>query len=168
MLQARSGLGAVVLEDQHVAETFVMREIERPLTIGPQQLLDLMQLEVGQPAIMVGAFYQHLVRADSIHQIVQPVAAPSRRALDAQRGELVADRTHTPSRTVRLRAVVAIGEHLWWRHLLHPGAKRAGRALALVSLQLEIRGTLATLSGHDHPTSNYRVLPKLRHLDGVP
>src|ERR1700758_935836 len=105
MLQTRSGLGAMVLEDQHVTEPFVMSEIEHPLAIGPQQLFDLMLLEVGKPAIMVGAFYQHLVRADSIHQIVQPVAAPSRRTLDAQCGELVAYRTHSPSRPVRLRTI---------------------------------------------------------------
>ena len=120
------------------------------------------------PAIVVGAFDQHLVRADSVHQIVQPVAAPSRRALDAQRGELVADRAHPPSRTVRLRAVLAIGEHLGRRHLLHPGAERAWRPLALVSIQFEIRRALATLGGHDHPTSDDRVLPQLRHLDGFP
>src|SRR5271157_1977561 len=122
-----------------------------------------MRFEVGHPAIVVGSFDYDLVRADSIHEVVEAVTATSQSALDPERGEFVRHGPHSPSGLIDLAARLAIRKHFRWGLSLHTRAKHARATLADLGLAGKVRRALAALRGHDHPPADDRILPKFWH-----
>src|ERR1700736_1325847 len=101
MLDARSGLRAMILEDDYVAKALVTLEIQYAVAIGPQHLFDLRRFKVRHTTVMLGRFDYHLVRPDPVHQIVYAFAAPSRAAFNPQCRKLVGDAADAPPRLIR-------------------------------------------------------------------
>src|SRR5690349_14053106 len=104
MLEARAGLRAMILEDDHVAKALVTLEIQYAVAIGPQHLFDLERFKVRHTNVMLGRFDHHLVRPDPVHQIVYALAAPSRVTFNPQCRKLVRDAAHSPSGLIRRSA----------------------------------------------------------------
>ena len=73
MGEAGTGLRAVILENQQIPEPLVLGEIQNPISIRPQELFDLLWLEVGDSAIVLVGLDYHFVSADSVHQVVEAV-----------------------------------------------------------------------------------------------
>ena len=87
---------AVVLEDQDVPEPRVLLQVEHALAERPQHALDGDDRQRGQRLRVLGRLDDHLVGADAVHLVEQPLALAVERALDLQRGELVRDDPHVP------------------------------------------------------------------------
>ena len=64
-------------------------QIEDALAIGGEHLLNMIDREIGEILIVPGALDHHLVRANPVHLVVEPLAAAIQRALDLERGASV-------------------------------------------------------------------------------
>jgi len=83
MIQRRTRRGAVVLEHDDVAETAILTQILHPFARGPQHLLDRFVTHVGEHVEVARRLDNHLVRADAVHLVENPLALTIERAFDA-------------------------------------------------------------------------------------
>ena len=86
----------VVLEDQHVAQPLVAVEVEDPLAVRAQHLVNVLERQVGQVLVVRRSLDHHLVRPDPVHLVVEPLAAPFEGAFDLEGRELVRHHPHHP------------------------------------------------------------------------
>ena len=138
-------------------------EIHGALAVGVQDLLDVLDRQVGEVLVVLRRLDHDLVGADPVHLVVQPLAPPVERALDLERGELVGYHAHGPAGTVGRPAPGPIGEDLRRRAVLVAGAERAEMLLLLVGDRDEAGGPAAALGRDDDPAADDRILAQLGH-----
>ena len=116
---------AVILEDQDVAESFVVLQIEHAVAIGPQNVFDGAFRESGQSGRVIRRFDDHFMRADAVHFVEEAFAFAVEIAFDAQSGKFVGHDAHRPARSVRAAVAAAIDQNLRRSLGLVAGAERA-------------------------------------------
>ncbi len=117
--------------------------------------------------VVIRRLDDHLVRADAVHPIEQPLPFAIEIALDLQRGKPVRHDAQIPARRVRRAAVLPERADLGRRHVLATGTERtvlAGDDLG--ALELEVGGPLLAIGGNDHPAAGDRILAELRQWEG--
>src|SRR5208337_4244926 len=97
MGKAGTGLCAVILENQQIPEALVLGEIQNPISIRPQELFDLLWLEVGNSVIVLLALDYHFVSANSVHQVVEAITSTPHRPLNLERRKLIGHHAYVPS-----------------------------------------------------------------------
>ena len=126
MLERRAGRFAVILENQNVAKSPVVFQVEHAVAEGPQHIFDLLFGHRRERAAMVGRFDDHFVRADAVHAVKQAFAFAVQVSLDAQRGKFIGNHAHLPARRVRAASVAAVLENLG-RRLRFIASNKTGR-----------------------------------------
>src|SRR5215467_12268494 len=154
MLDRSSRGFAVILENQNIAEPFVILQVEHSVAVRPE---DVFKRSLGKRCHgrrMIRRLDNHLVRADAVHLVKKPFAFLVEIALDAKCWKLVGNDTDGPTRGVWATAVTAVNQHFVWRFRLVSRAKRAIlRVLGNHTLPQEIHRPLSTLSRNDHPSA---------------
>src|SRR5580692_5095743 len=108
---------------------------------------------------MVGRLVDHLVRADTVHAVEEPVAFPVQVALNAQRGKLVWDDAHLPARGVGAAPVAPVLENFGRSFRFMPVTERADAdSLDLDAFAKEIRRPFGAISGNNDPSSSDGIL----------
>ena len=73
MLQRGACSLTVVLKNHNVFETPVLFQVQDPVTIGPEHILDLTLGEHSERLLMIGGLNDDLVRAEPIHLVIKPL-----------------------------------------------------------------------------------------------
>ena len=155
--------GAVVLEDDDVAEPEVLLEIQHAIAPGPEHPLDGLLGHRRQRGAVLRRLDDHFVRADPVHPVEQPLALAIQRAFDPQHRKLVRHDAHFPASAVGGRAV-AIGQNLGRRLVLVPFAERAESVRPGGDrLDLEIVGPLLPLGRDDDPAAGDGIFSQISH-----
>ena len=159
VLERGAGGLAEVLEHHHVAEATVLGQVADPVTEGAEGEQHVVRRQVRETVLVVGALYDHLVGADAVHAIVEPLALLVQVALDDQGRVLVGHHPQLPAGGIGVPPLPAVDEHLVRGGLLVAGAEGAEAALDLELLDEEIGRSFAPFLGDDHPAAQDRVFP---------
>ena len=117
--------GARVLEDDDRPKAVVAPEVEHPLLVGVDDLLERGHGKGRERVVVARRFDHELVCADAVHEVVDAVATPLEVAFDAERGKLVRDHADAPRRTIRATVGRALRVELGRRLGLAPFAEHA-------------------------------------------
>src|ERR1700674_972912 len=115
MIDRRTGRLTMVLENQDVAETLVILQIEHAVAVSPKHVFHRALRERRQRRRMVRRLDDHFMRADTIHLVKQPFAFAVQLTLDAERREFIRDHANAPAWRVGPAAIAAVHENLRWR-----------------------------------------------------
>ncbi len=149
----------VILEDECITKALVVFQVQHPIAIGPQHILDRTNWQGGQGALVIGGFHDHLVRSHAIHAIKQTIALAVKVALDAERREFVGDYADGPARCIWAAAVTSIGQDFRRRFRLVPQAERAKTlALHTHAFAHKVGRPLSAISRDNDPATCNRVL----------
>jgi hypothetical protein len=118
VLYCRTSRGAVVLENDDGAKALVSFQVLNPLAACPERFLDGRLAQRGERLLVPGRFDDHLVRADAVHLVENPLALPIERPFHTQHGNPVRHDPQRPARRVGCAPVASEGEQLSGRHLL--------------------------------------------------
>ena len=123
----RACLLAVVLEYEHIAQRRMAHEVDQPVAIRPE---DLLELPVGRrpPGVIVPRrLNDHLVHTEPSGHVVHAFAYPLQRRVGIERRELVGDHPYPPIGRIPLTSCMPVGCHLRRGHRLIALAERALR-----------------------------------------
>ena len=79
----RAGFFAVVPEDQHIVHVLITFQIDDARHVSPEYVRDFMNFEFVEAAVVAGCLDDDLVCAHAVHQIVEPLGAPSQVTFDS-------------------------------------------------------------------------------------
>src|SRR5262245_10973069 len=96
VFQTGAGCFAVILENQNVPKAPVSLKIVDTISKCPPDLLNLLFVHLRQREIMFGRFDDDLMRADSVHLVVDAVTLAAQIAFDSKNGELIRNHTNRP------------------------------------------------------------------------
>jgi hypothetical protein len=147
-----------------VCECSSAMQVEHALAVRHQHLAQVLDRQIGHVLVVARRLDHDFVRADAVHLVVQPLAAPIELAFDLQRRELVRHHAHVPAGRVRRAALEPVHVHLGRRLVFVSRAERTEAVGFGRRRGLEIRGPAAALGGDDHPASDDRILAKLGHV----
>src|SRR5271157_1601315 len=91
---------AMIFKDENIAHAFILLQISNTRHVCTENLHDLSPFQLMQVAIMSGSLHYNLVRADAVHQVVDPFPPPSEVTFDPQLWVGVRHHPHRPSRSV--------------------------------------------------------------------
>ena len=103
MLEARTGLRTVILEDDHRAEALIALQVDDPIPTRAYDVLDRAGRQGREVAVVIRRLDEQLVGPDAVHEVVEALAAAFEVPFDAQRRELVRNDAYTPARRVGRR-----------------------------------------------------------------
>jgi hypothetical protein len=153
----------MILKDHGIAKTNILLEVEHPVSVSPEDVLEIFRGKVGEGFVMVGSFDDYLVGSDAVHFVIEPHPFPVQFPLNPQSGEFVRHNPQTPSRTIPLTPFGSESHNLGRSFILVSRAERTKTPLRAGLLNPEVRGSFASLRRNDHPSSSDRVLALLRH-----
>src|SRR5882762_8475560 len=158
VLHRRARAFSVILENQHVAEPLVVLQIQHPVAIRPQYILQRALRQRSQRRRVIRRFDDHFMRADSVHLVEQPLALFIEFAFDPQRRKFVWHHSNGPSRSVRTTAVSPVHQHLIRSLPFVPRTEwTIFRILLHHAFAQEIHRPLASLGRNNHPAACNRV-----------
>src|SRR5882762_2662522 len=97
MLKRSASRVAMVLENQDVLEAAVFFQIQNSITVGPEDVLDLLRRKAGEARVVIGGFDNHFMRTDAVHAVEHTVGLAVERALNSEGWELVRNHAHRPA-----------------------------------------------------------------------
>ena len=163
VLERRPRAGAVVLEDEDVADAPVTVEIHDALAVRLEHLDDVGDRQIAQVLVVLGPLDHHLVGPHAVHLVVEALAPALEDALDLERGELVRHHADLPAGAVGGAARGAGGVDLGRGLVLVARTEGAIAGAPLEPDGGEVRGPAAALGRDDHPAADHRVLAELGH-----
>src|SRR5271157_2184687 len=95
-----AGSFAMILKDKNISHALILLQISNTRYVRAENLHDLSRFQLMQTAIMSGSLHYDLVRADAVHQVVEPFPPPPEVAFDSQLRVGVRHHPHRPSRSV--------------------------------------------------------------------
>lgn len=101
VFERRTGGGAVILEDEDVAEAKIFTEVQHPIPIGPEHVLDFLGRHVGQAVFVTCRFDYDLVGSDPVHPVVETETFAAEIAFDLEGRELIGDDADRPIGRIR-------------------------------------------------------------------
>jgi hypothetical protein len=76
MLEGGSRSCAIILKDNHITKPLIPPQIDDPLTVSPEDILDSMEWQRGQGLMVQRGFDHHFMGPDSVHFIKDPLPFP--------------------------------------------------------------------------------------------
>jgi hypothetical protein len=116
-----------------------------------------MRRQMGEPILMVRAFDDHLMGADTVHPVIETFPLLVEISLDDQGRIFIGHNTEFPAGGVGVSPLPAVDQHLVRGCFSLPGTERAEAALDLVFLHQKIGRPLAPFLGNNNPTAENRV-----------
>ena len=117
----------MVLENQNIAEPEVFAEIQHPVAIGPEHVLDFLRRHLGEAFDMGRGFNDDFMCADPVHSVIETEAFAPHFTLNLERGKLIGDDPDGPIRGVGSCRLWAIGHDFFRGQALLSRTKRAKR-----------------------------------------
>ena len=114
MRQISPGHSPVIAKNLGVSETFVLEKIAHAVSIHKKNLSQMRCLILAHIPKMIGGLNNYLMGADPVDCIIYPIGPALQFALYAQNGKLIWNGPQTPSRPVRLAALIAEGHDFAW------------------------------------------------------
>src|ERR1017187_822364 len=103
MAELLAGILAVVLEEADVLDARIALQVEDALGGDAEEVRDFVIAGAPKVSVVVGVFYQHFMRADGVHAVINAVTAAVGFALDAVERSGMDDRTRGPGSARRVR-----------------------------------------------------------------
>src|SRR5687768_1438899 len=158
MIERRTSRGAMVLEDDDVAQADVAFQVEHTLAPRPEDFLNRGLRQRRERLAVTRCLDDDFVRADAVHAIEQPFAFAIEIALHAQCRKLVGYDAHVPP------TAVSIGKDRWRRFILMTLAERAKLvALRRRRFDVEVAGPLLALGRDDDPAASNGIFSEVGH-----
>src|SRR5450759_4897107 len=156
----------MVLEEDDVAETVVLLQIDDALLEGPEDLFDEFLGHVAKGLAVVGPFDDDLMGADAVHLVVHALALAVQLAFDAEDGEFIGHDAHPPPGLVAIPGG-AVGQHFGRCLVFIPVTERAdGGRERRRHLPDKIAGAFGAIRGYDDPSPCDGVLTQFRQVRG--
>src|SRR3954470_233504 len=168
MLQRRSRRFAVVLEEQCIAQTRVLLQVNYTIPERPEEIFNALLVHIAERRHMIGRFDDHFMSTDPGHLVVEAFAFALQVALHAQGGELVGDYPQRPAGFVRA-SIGPVCQNFGRCFRFMPGAERAETpALGYNLFPCEIGWPFGAVGSNDDPSARDRVLTKFRQIANPP
>jgi hypothetical protein len=162
VLERGAGRFAVIFEQENVAESAVVLQIQHAIAIGPENFLDGFLGHAGQREVVIRRFDDYFVRADAVHAVEKSIAFAIQAAFDAQRRKFIGHYAERPTRRVFTAAIPAVSKNFTRRLTFVTGAERTIRvALDDNALANKIHRAIGPVCGNDYPTSRDGISAKL-------
>src|SRR6267154_289316 len=163
VVDGRPGSFSVILEDENIAEAFIVLQVQHAVPIAPEHVLHGAFRQGGKRCKMVWRLNHDFVRADPVHLVEETLSLTVQFALDAQCWKLVGHNSDAPARSIWASAVPPIHEDF---RRSSSFIAHAERAILLFSrddaLTEKVVRALPSFRRNDHPSTRDRVLPQLR------
>src|SRR3954471_3836110 len=158
---------AVILEDEHVLETLVALQINDAVAKSVERIFNALLRHGGERELVLRSFDDDLMRADSVHAVINALGLTVKISFDTQRGIFIRHHAHRPARRIGRAAVAgAIGEDLGRSLAFVSRAEGAEAAFLRDAFANEILRALGTLTRDDDPASGDGVAAKFRQWRG--
>src|ERR1700757_879352 len=89
MLYRGSRSFTVVLENQHIAETLVILQVQHPVTVGPKDIFNSLLGQLRQRGLVLRRLDDDFMRADAVHLVEQAFSFAVEFPFDSQRGKAI-------------------------------------------------------------------------------
>jgi len=158
VLQGGPRRGALILKNQNVAKPKIFLEVQNPVAIGPQDILQPLGGEVGKTLFVVRGFDDDFVGADAVHAVIETEPFAAHVALHMQGGKFIGHHSHGPIGTVGIRGVRPVRKDFLRRQPFLSRAKRThGRRGGRRGRHAHVLRAAAPFSRHDHPAPDDRI-----------
>src|ERR1700730_5761718 len=154
MFERGAGGFSVVFENEDVAKTLVIFQIEHAVAIRPQHILNGALRKSRESSRVVRSLDDDFVGADAIHLVKQAFPVAIQVPFDAKRREFVGNHTYAPAGGVHAAAAAAIDQNFRWSFCFASGTE--GTILTIRSnnaFTQEFIGALATFCRDNDPAT---------------
>ncbi len=152
----------IILQDEELLKTPILLQVGEPLSVGEEDLLDLMGFHESKALSVFRCFHDDFVSPDGLHHIVHPFRSSIEFSLNMEEGEFIGDDADRPSSPFKRE-----GEGLFGCCSFISRTERADslRLLRLIrGFKGEVIGWPSGMLGcHHHPHSGDGFSPQLCH-----
>ena len=137
VFQRRARGISMVLENQNVAKSLVVLQVQHAVAQREQHVFDRLFAQPGKCRVVIRRLDDYFVRAHSVHAVKQSLARAVQISFDSQRRKFIRHHAHRPPRRVRAAAVA-------------PVSKQFRRSLILVAVAERAKSLAANLHALAH------------------